>query len=155
MVSLRKLNLRLTGRSKGRIRLKNYKENKIFMKKVKEAMSSPIFQVEANTSLMEACKLMVERGVGSIIITEDGVPKGIFTDRDATKAISIGLSPNDAVRLASTLGELLTVSEDTDLFEAISLMTKNKIRHLPVKDKDGNIIGMFAITDISKVLSSL
>ncbi|MCG2909924.1 MAG: CBS domain-containing protein, partial [Stygiolobus sp.] len=39
-----------------------------------------------------------------------------------------------------------------DAFIAIEIMTRHKIRHLPVKDKEGNIIGMFAITDISKVL---
>jgi Predicted signal-transduction protein containing cAMP-binding and CBS domains len=55
------------------------------MKTVKNYMSSPVFQVEANTSIQEVCKLMMERGVGSVIITENGVPKGIFTDRDAVK----------------------------------------------------------------------
>jgi signal-transduction protein with cAMP-binding, CBS, and nucleotidyltransferase domain len=125
------------------------------MKKVKEVMTSPIFQVEANTSLKEACKLMMERGVGSIVITENGIPKGIFTDRDATKAISLGLSPNDEVRLASTLGDMLTADEEMDVFEAINIMTKNKIRHLPVKNRQGEIIGMFAITDVSKVLSTI
>ncbi|BFH73879.1 CBS domain-containing protein [Sulfurisphaera javensis] len=122
------------------------------MKAVKNYMSTPVFQVEANTSIQEVCKLMIEKGVGSVIITENGEPKGIFTDRDAVKALSMGLSPNDQVRLASTLGNLITVDEDTDVFVAIDIMTKNKIRHLPVKDKEGNIIGMFAITDVSKAL---
>ncbi|BBG22962.1 CBS domain-containing protein [Sulfuracidifex tepidarius] len=123
--------------------------------KVKEVMTTPVFQVEANTSLKEACKLMMERGVGSIIVTEDGVPKGIFTDRDATRAMSLGLSPNDEVRLASSLGNLLTANEDMEVFEAVAMMSKNKIRHLPVKNREGEIIGMFAITDIAKVLPSL
>ncbi|BCU70879.1 CBS domain-containing protein [Stygiolobus caldivivus] len=122
------------------------------MKTVKNYMSTPVFQVEANTSIQEVCKLMIEKGVGSVIVTEGGEPKGIFTDRDAVKALSMGLSPNDEVRLASTLGNLITVDEDADPFAAIDIMTKNKIRHLPVRDKAGNIVGMFAITDISKVM---
>ncbi|BAB65838.1 CBS domain-containing protein [Sulfurisphaera tokodaii] len=122
------------------------------MKAVKNYMSSPVFQVEANTSIQEVCKLMMERGVGSVIVTENGEPKGIFTDRDAVRAFSMGLNPTDEVRLASTMGNLITVDEDTDVFVAIDIMTKNKIRHLPVKDKEGKIIGMFAITDISKAL---
>ncbi|MEW9491512.1 MAG: CBS domain-containing protein, partial [Candidatus Aramenus sulfurataquae] len=73
------------------------------MPKVKDYMSSPIFQVEANTSIQEVCKLMVERGVGSVLVTEQGQPKGIFTDRDAIKAFAMGLSPSDEVRLASTM----------------------------------------------------
>ncbi|MBP1357859.1 MAG: CBS domain-containing protein [Sulfolobus sp.] len=122
------------------------------MKAVKNYMSSPIFQVESNTAIEEVCKLMMEKGVGSVIVSENGEPKGIFTDRDAVKAFSMGLNPNDAVRLASTMGNLIAVDEDTDVFQAIDIMTKNKIRHLPVRNKEGRIIGMFAITDISKAL---
>jgi len=125
------------------------------MKTVKNYMSTPVFQVEVNTSIQEVCKLMVERGVGSVIVSEGGEPKGIFTDRDAVRAFSMGLSPNDEVRLASTMGNLITVDEDTDVFVAIDLMTKKKIRHLPVKNKEGYIVGMFSITDISKALHDI
>ncbi|MEM3226441.1 MAG: CBS domain-containing protein [Saccharolobus sp.] len=121
---------------------------------VKKFMTTPVFQVEANTSLQEACKLMLERGVGSVIVSEQGVPKGIFTDRDAVRAISMGLGPNDEIRIAATIGNLVVVYEDTDVFEALKIMAINKIRHLPVKNKQGNIIGMFAITDLYKVLYS-
>lgn len=114
-------------------------------------MSTPVFQVEGNTSLQEVCKLMLERGVGSVIVTEQGIPKGIFTDRDAVRAIAMGMNSNDEVRLVSTMGNLIVVDEDTDVFEALKIMAMNKIRHLPVKDKNGNIIGMFAITDFHKV----
>lgn len=125
------------------------------MKTIKNYMSTPVFQVEANTSIQEVCKLMMERGVGSVIVTEGGEPKGIFTDRDAVKAFAMGLNPNDEVRLAATMGNLITVDEDTDVFVAIDIMTKNKIRHLPVKNKEGQIVGMFAITDISKALHDI
>ena len=122
------------------------------MKKVKDYMSTPVLMVDANTSLQEAAKLMMERGVGSVLVSEEGQPRGIFTDRDAVKAIAMGLSPSDPVRLAATMGDLIIVDEDTDVFEAAAIMTKNKIRHLPVKNKDGVIVGMFAITDLPKAL---
>ena len=118
------------------------------MRQVKKYMSSPIFQVEENTSLREVCKLMIERKVGSVIVTRQGEPIGIFTDRDAVRAISMGLDPNDEVKLASTIGNIITVDEDTDVFEAIRIMAEHKIRHLPVRGKDGKIIGMFDITEI-------
>ncbi|AKA74280.1 CBS domain-containing protein [Saccharolobus solfataricus] len=121
------------------------------LKRVKDFMSTPVFQVEANTSLQEVCKLMLERGVGSVVVTEQGIPKGIFTDRDAVKAIATSLSSSDEVRLAATMGNLIIVDEDIDVFEALKIMAANKIRHLPVKNKDGNIIGMFSITDVYKV----
>jgi len=125
------------------------------MKAIKNYMSTPVFQVEANTAIQEVCKLMMERGVGSVIVSEEGIPKGIFTDRDAVKAFAMGLSPNDEVRLAATMGNLITVDEDTDVFVAIDIMTKNKIRHLPVRNKEGQIVGMFSITDVSKALHDI
>ncbi|MGC9105009.1 MAG: CBS domain-containing protein [Thermoprotei archaeon] len=122
------------------------------MKKVRDYMSSPVLMVDANTSLQEVAKLLVERGFGSVLVVVDGEPKGIFTDRDALKALAQGLGPNDPVRLAATMGNLITVDEDTDVFAAAEIMTKNKIRHLPVRNKEGVIVGMFSITDLPKAL---
>ncbi|ARM76046.1 CBS domain-containing protein [Acidianus manzaensis] len=125
------------------------------MKKVKDYMIVPVFQVEANTSLQEVCKLMLEKGIGSVLVTENGEPKGIFTDRDAVKAIASGYSPSDEVRIASTMGNLISVSSETDISEAVSLMIKNKIRHLPVKDEKGQVIGILSIVDASKAIEDI
>ncbi|MUM64359.1 CBS domain-containing protein [Acidianus infernus] len=125
------------------------------MRTVKDYMNTPVFQVEANTSLQEVCKLMLERGIGSVLVTENGVPKGIFTDRDAVKAIASGFSPSDEVRVAATMGNLIVVDLNTDIVDAVSIMTKNKIRHLPVKDSEGNIVGILSIVDVSKAIQDL
>ncbi|AWR97398.1 CBS domain-containing protein [Acidianus sulfidivorans JP7] len=125
------------------------------MQKVKDYMTVPVFQVEANTSLQEVCKLMLEKGIGSVIVTENGEPKGIFTDRDAVKAIASGYSPLDEVRLASTMGNLISVSSETDIVEAVNIMIKNKIRHLPVKNEKGEVIGILSIVDASKAIENI
>jgi Predicted signal-transduction protein containing cAMP-binding and CBS domains len=98
---------------------------------------------------------MLERGIGSVLVTENGVPKGIFTDRDAVKAIASGFSPSDEVRVAATMGNLIIVDLNTDIVEAVSIMTKNKIRHLPVKDSEGNIVGILSIVDASKAIQDI
>lgn len=63
----------------------------------------------------------------------------------------MGLSSSDPVILASTTN-IITIDEETDVYDALKIMANNKIRHLPVKNKEGNIIGMFAITDVHKAL---
>jgi FOG: CBS domain len=75
------------------------------MKKVKDYMSSPVLIVDENTSLQEVAKLLMERGFGSVLVAVNGEPKGIFTDRDALKALAMGLGPNDPVRLVATMGK--------------------------------------------------
>ncbi|MEL9970046.1 MAG: CBS domain-containing protein [Metallosphaera sp.] len=122
------------------------------MKRVKDVMNVPVFQVEANTTLQETCKLMMEKGVGSVVVTDKGVPRGIFTDRDAVKAIANGASALDELRTVATMGDLVTVDEDLEITKAAKLMSDRKIRHLPVKNKEGEIVGMVSVTDLSAEL---
>ncbi|AWS00184.1 CBS domain-containing protein [Metallosphaera hakonensis] len=125
------------------------------MKRVKDVMSSPVLQVEANTTLQETCKLMLEKGVGSVVVTENGVPRGIFTDRDAVKAIASGASAMDELRTVATMRDLMTVEEDVDIVQVAKLMAEKKIRHLPVKNKEGELVGMVSVTDLSQELKEM
>ncbi|ABP95631.1 MULTISPECIES: CBS domain-containing protein [Metallosphaera] len=125
------------------------------MKRVKDIMSSPVFQVEANTTLQETCKLMLEKGVGSVIVTDNGEPKGIFTDRDAVRAIANGASAMDELRTVATMHDLVTVNEEVDIIQAAKLMAEKKIRHLPVTNSNGEIVGMISVTDLSAELKEM
>ncbi|QKQ99137.1 CBS domain-containing protein [Metallosphaera tengchongensis] len=125
------------------------------MKRVKDVMSSPVFQVEVNTTLQETCKLMLEKGVSSVVVTESGTPKGIFTERDAVRAIANGSSAMDELRTVATMRELITVNEDTDIVQAAKIMAEKKIRHLPVMNKDGEVVGMISVSDISQELKEI
>lgn len=125
------------------------------MKRVKDVMSSPVFQVEANTTLQETCKLMLEKGVGSVIVTDNGKPKGIFTDRDAVRAIANGASAMDELRTVATMRDLVTVNEEVDIIQAAKLMAEKKIRHLPVTNNEGEIVGMVSVTDLSAELKEM
>jgi Predicted signal-transduction protein containing cAMP-binding and CBS domains len=53
------------------------------------------------------------------------------------------------------MGNLIIVDLNTDIVEAVSIMTKNKIRHLPVKDSEGNIVGILSIVDASKAIQDI
>ncbi|EHP68140.1 MAG: CBS domain-containing protein [Metallosphaera yellowstonensis] len=125
------------------------------MKRVKDIMSSPVLQVEANTTLQETCRLMLEKGVGSVVVTDNGTPRGIFTDRDAVKAIASGASPMDEIRVVATMGELETINEEADIKLAAKVMSERKIRHLPVVNGEGEIVGMVTVTDLSMEIKDL
>jgi CBS domain-containing protein len=118
-------------------------------------MSSPVLQVEANTTLQETCRLMLEKGVGSVVVTDNGTPRGIFTDRDAVKAIASGASPMDEIRVVATMGELETINEEADIKLAAKVMSERKIRHLPVVNGEGEIVGMVTVTDLSMEIKDL
>jgi CBS domain-containing protein len=114
------------------------------------AKSSDIFTIDEEKSIADAITQMVERGVGSLIVTTGGVPVGMFTERDVLKVwkgqpgefkfkdipVSKGMTKDPIV-----------VSPKDDIDYLMSIMTKNRIRHLPVVDED-RVVGMISIRDV-------
>jgi len=113
-----------------------------------------IVSVTADVSVLEAIKLMAEKTVGSLLVMQGDELQGIMTERDyARKVIIKGRSSE-----TTEVGEIMT----TDICSATSqetvngcmaLMTKRKIRHLPVID-DGVVVGMLSIGDLVQAIIS-
>jgi CBS domain-containing protein len=109
---------------------------------------SEVFTVGPDTSVYDGIELMCTKNVGGLLITENGKPIGIFTERDyARKVILKGKSSK-----TTTLGEimtskLITVTSDHTVEDCMEVMTDKKIRHLPVVDGD-QLIGLISIGDV-------
>lgn len=103
--------------------------------------------VTKETSIQEACQLMWERCVGSVLVVgEDQILTGIFTGRDAVRALAKGV---DAVR--TPVGEAMTrspvtVTPDQRAIEALRVMGDGGFRHLPVVE-NGRIWGIVSRGD--------
>lgn len=66
--------------------------------KVESLMSSPLISVDANASLFEASRVMLERNIRRLLVTENGKVRGIVTQRDLTRAVlNLFLSFNETV----------------------------------------------------------
>ncbi len=99
---------------------------------------------------------MNERNIGSIIVTdEEGRAIGVFTERDLLRLVAsnVGLD-------ALTVGDVMTrnvivIEEDASLIKAVHLMAKHGIRHLPIVDEDGKVIGIISIRDAAIALARL
>lgn len=95
----------------------------------------------------EAAKRMTDEGVSSLLITEDDAPVGMITDRDLrTRALAQGLALETPVRDIMT-ESLVNVRHDQLAFEAMHLMMRNNVHHLPVL-KHQQAIGVLAQSDI-------
>lgn len=107
-----------------------------------------VLTVEEGDSLSEAAVWMMERGVGSAVVVEDGRPTGIVTDRDALRVIARGLDPG-AVRVGDCVSKRLrTVPMTLDVVEAARLMREKGFRHLVVVDEAGVLAGVFSMRDL-------
>jgi CBS domain-containing protein len=120
--------------------------------KVRDIMVSPVITVDANTSVEEVCKIMGEKHIGSVIVTESGKPAGIFTERDLLTKI-LAKDPNLLKgRVKDFMSSPLTViTPDFELREAARIMTQLKIRRLPVV-QEGQLLGIVTSADIIKAI---
>ncbi len=93
---------------------------------------------------------LAEQRIGALPVIDKDEVVGIFSERD----IIYGLAKYGAEMLEKTVGEIMTspaitVTSDTAIMSALSLMTKRRIRHLPVVEA-GQMIGLISIGDLVK-----
>jgi CBS domain-containing protein len=126
------------------------------MNRVKEILGDKggdVLRIEGDASVFDAVKRMVEAGVGSLLVTDDGKISGIFTERDYLRRMTLeGRDDKEtAVREVMT-SPLIVVTPETDIDECMAVMTDRRIRHLPVVEA-GQIVGIVSIGDIVKFRS--
>lgn len=105
-----------------------------------------------DTRIDAITRMLAERRIGAVLITaEDGKPAGILSERDIVRA----LAARGAATLEQTAGALMTRDlvtgrpSDT-VAEIMAVMTDRRIRHLPILDQQGTLIGLVSIGDIVK-----
>jgi len=122
--------------------------------RVVEAMRTNIVTVEEGVSVAEASLSMRKKGEGCAIVSRQGKPFGMVTERDVTwKVAGKGLDPKN-VRVAEIMSTpLITIDPDADLIEAAKIMKKHKIRRLAVV-KEGALHGVLTAADIARNLEN-
>jgi CBS domain-containing protein len=122
--------------------------------KVKDVMVSNIITIETGATARKAAELMNRHDIGCIIIVDShDKPLGIVTERDMLKRVMLQARDPRRARISFIMSKpLITVSPQTDLREAINLMTERRIKKLPVVEDD-NLLGLLSITDIVRSLA--
>ena len=111
-----------------------------------------VYTIEPEESVFEAIRRMAERGIGALVVVEDGKPVGIITERDyARKVILKGRSSRETPVRAIMTEEVIYILPDQTIEDAMAIMTEKKIRHLPVIE-DGRLAGLISIGDVVKAI---
>ena len=124
--------------------------------RVRDVMREVPITVRDDESLIKVVKIMNEGNIGSIIVTnEDGKVMGVFTERDLLRLIANNVNID-----ALTVGDVMTrnvvvIEQDASLIKAVHIMAKHGIRHLPIVDDDGRVIGIISIRDAAIALARL
>jgi CBS domain-containing protein len=122
---------------------------------VSEVMTEFPVAVTPDSTLDKCAKLMSDKHVGSLVIKQADKFIGIVTEQDfVRKAIAFNL-PSDITPVKKIMRtEIVTISPEKDIFEALALMGEKNIRHLPVMDGK-KFIGFITGKDILKIQPQL
>ena len=122
---------------------------------VKHIMIEDVVTAKPNITVKDAVRTLQEKHVGSIVITDDNQKcVGIFTERDAIRIIA------NEVPLDTTIDQVMTknvatIGEEASLEEARRLVISHGIRHLPVVDNKGKLIGLLSVRKLLDELFGL
>jgi CBS domain-containing protein len=112
-----------------------------------------VLEIEADASVFEAVKQMVEANVGSLLVTEGGKVAGIVTERDYLRRVTLdGRTDKDMAVREIMSSPLIVATLETPIDECMALMTDRRIRHVPVVD-GGEVVGVVSIGDLVKYKS--
>jgi signal-transduction protein with cAMP-binding, CBS, and nucleotidyltransferase domain len=110
-----------------------------------------VWWIAPEATVYEALELVADKGIGALVVMQEGKPVGILSERDyARKVVLMGKSSRDTKVSEIMNSPAITVDCNCSVDEAMSVMTDHHIRHLPVVDADGLVVGVVSIGDLVK-----
>ena len=125
------------------------------MQTVRELLASKSAEIHAvapQDAVIDAIRLMAEKGVGAVLVMEGTHLAGILSERDyARKIVLRDRSSRDTPVADIMTAEVVTVSPSSTVEQCLQLVTERRIRHLPVVE-DGAVMGVISIGDLVKAV---
>ena len=120
------------------------------VRSVLKRKGSEIWSIAPNQTVYEAIERMAEKGVGALLVMSAGKPVGIISERDyARKVILRGQSSRTTLVNEIMTSPVIFATPEQGVEECMGIMTKSRIRHLPVMENE-KVIGIVSIGDLVK-----
>lgn len=122
----------------------------MYVRDILKAKGTDLFTIGPDEPVVALLKVLVERRIGAAVVAEEGRLVGVVSERDVIRAAA----ERGAACLDARVSELMTAdvvscTPDTTIDEVMNLMTRRRIRHLPVL-ADGALAGLVSIGDAVK-----
>ena len=89
--------------------------------------------VDADATVYEALSLMVNKGIGSVVVIQNGRPAGLFTERDLARNVELKGRTSKETKVAEAMStQVVVVQPEQRIEECMAIMTEKRVRHLPV-----------------------
>ncbi|HRO27775.1 MAG TPA: CBS domain-containing protein [Gammaproteobacteria bacterium] len=107
-----------------------------------------VFAVAPDAPVIEAIRLMALKGIGAVLVMDGPALAGILSERDyARKIVLEGRSSKDTPVSSIMTTDVITVDPDLAVPACMQIVTRNRIRHLPVVE-GGSVVGIISIGDL-------
>lgn len=115
-----------------------------------EKIHRPLCVTMPGTSVLEAIRLMNTERIGALLVMHDHKLVGIFTERDVLRrVVADGRVPELTPVAAVMTSAVLCCGPETGVDDVAEMMRRERIRHVPVVDGDGGVVGLVSIGDIN------
>lgn len=124
------------------------------VKHILDAKGRQVIWIEPDALVIDAIKLMAEKGIGALAVMQQRRLLGMLSERDyARKVILQGRSSRDTRISEIMTPDVITTTVDQTVYECMNLVTARRIRHLPVVEQ-GEVVGMVSIGDLVQAIIS-
>lgn len=111
---------------------------------------SDVWSISSEATVYDALVLMAEKGVGALVVIDDGELVGIFSERDHARKVDLEGYNSKEVAVRQIMSEdICYITPETSVDEAMSIVTESRRRHLPVMENN-QLVGLASIGDLVK-----
>ena len=119
-------------------------------------MTSEVITAAVSRTIFDVTEMMAAKNVGAVIITDNQVPVGIFTEQDVLKrVVNKSLDAKKTAIKRVMTAPIHTVPIETHIVEALGKMYRRRFRHLLVRGEERAIVGIVSMRDILKLAVEL
>jgi predicted transcriptional regulator len=122
---------------------------------VSDLCTKKIVSISPKASVMEAAKIMKNKGIGSLLVMDEGSKrcKGFITDRDIT-LYAVAEGGFTGVKVSDVMSrQVASISSKAGLNEVLSKMEKHQLRRIVLVDEEGDACGILTTDDVVQLLA--
>ncbi len=114
-----------------------------------EAKGTDVYSIGSTDQVYAALQEMAEHKVGALLVVDGDALVGVISERDfAREMLTADVGPRDMLVSDIMTKDVFTVTPESNVGDCMAMMTDKRIRHLPVVDEAGKLVGVISIGDV-------